>query len=42
VLARGKDGWTVVVEATQHRMGPILPTAAPASLGVIPIASQVF
>ena len=42
VLAEGKDRWTAVVEATQHRMRPILLTAAAASLGMIPIAPQVF
>ena len=42
ILAAGKDRWTAVVEATRHRMRPILLTAAAASLGMIPIASQVF
>ena len=42
VLAEGKDRWTAVVEATQHRMRPILLTAAAASLGMIPIAPQIF
>jgi len=42
VLAEGKDQWTAVIEATQHRMRPILLTAAAASLGMMPIASQVF
>ena len=42
VLAEGKDRWTAVVEATQHRMRPILLTAAAASLGMIPIAPQMF
>ncbi|MDX7949584.1 efflux RND transporter permease subunit [Lichenihabitans sp. Uapishka_5] len=42
VLAEGKDRWSAVVEATQHRMRPILLTAAAASLGMIPIAPQVF
>jgi multidrug efflux pump subunit AcrB len=31
-----------VVEATTHRMRPILLTAAAASLGKIPIAREVF
>ena len=31
-----------VVEATSHRLRPILLTAAAASLGMIPIARQVF
>ncbi|WP_131114116.1 efflux RND transporter permease subunit [Lichenihabitans psoromatis] len=42
VLAEGKDPWTAVVEATQHRMRPILLTAAAASLGMVPIAPQIF
>lgn len=42
VLAEGKDRWTAVVEATQHRMRPILLTASAASLGMIPIAPQIF
>ncbi len=40
-----KDGytpWDAVVEATQHRRRPILLTAAAASLGMIPIAREVF
>jgi len=41
-LAEGKDRWTAVIESTQHRMRPILLTAAAASLGMIPIAPQVF
>ncbi|RWH94062.1 MAG: efflux RND transporter permease subunit [Mesorhizobium sp.] len=40
--AEGKDGWTAVVEATEHRMRPILLTAAAASLALIPIAREVF
>jgi multidrug efflux pump len=31
-----------VAEATEHRMRPILLTAAAASLALIPIASEVF
>ncbi len=42
MLAEGHDQWTAVVLATQHRMRPILLTAAAASLGMIPIAPQVF
>jgi len=34
--------WDAVVEATQHRRRPILLTAAAASLGMIPIAREVF
>jgi len=40
--AEGRDGWTAVVEATQHRMRPILLTAAAASLALIPIAGEIF
>ena len=40
--ADGKDAWTAVVEATGHRMRPILLTAAAASLGMVPIAFEVF
>ncbi len=40
--AEGMDPWHAVVEATKHRMRPILLTAAAASLGMIPIAGQVF
>jgi multidrug efflux pump subunit AcrB len=38
----GKGPWEAVVEATMHRMRPILLTAAAASLGMIPIAREVF
>jgi multidrug efflux pump subunit AcrB len=38
----GMDGWNAVVEATEHRMRPILLTAAAASLALIPIAREVF
>ncbi len=38
----GKEPWAAVVEATEHRMRPILLTAAAASLALIPIASEVF
>ncbi|WP_448951257.1 efflux RND transporter permease subunit [Labrys neptuniae] len=38
----GMDRWTAVVDATVHRMRPILLTAAAASLGMIPIAREVF
>lgn len=40
--SEGKDPWHAVVEATEHRMRPILLTAAAASLALIPIASEVF
>ncbi|TGE01740.1 efflux RND transporter permease subunit [Methylobacterium nonmethylotrophicum] len=40
--AEGMDPWNAVVEATCHRMRPILLTAAAASLGMVPIAREVF
>ncbi|UMY16586.1 efflux RND transporter permease subunit [Methylobacterium organophilum] len=40
--AEGMAPWDAVVEATCHRMRPILLTAAAASLGMIPIAREVF
>ncbi|KAB1078667.1 efflux RND transporter permease subunit [Methylobacterium soli] len=40
--AEGLGPWDAVVEATRHRMRPILLTAAAASLGMIPIAREVF
>jgi multidrug efflux pump subunit AcrB len=39
---QGLGPWEAVVEAAQHRMRPILLTAAAASLGMIPIAAEVF
>ena len=41
-LAEGRAPWDAVVEATCHRVRPILLTAAAASLGMIPIAREVF
>ncbi len=41
-LEHGREQWGAVVEATRHRMRPILLTAAAASLGMIPIAREVF
>lgn len=38
----GRTAWDAVIEATEHRMRPILLTAAAASLGLIPIAREVF
>jgi multidrug efflux pump len=38
LLAEGLSPWDAVVQATEHRMRPILLTAAVASLGMIPIA----
>ncbi len=40
--AEGLAPWNAVVEATLHRTRPILLTAAAASLGMIPIAREVF
>ena len=40
--AEGRPPWDAVVEATQHRMRPILLTAAAASLALIPISREVF
>jgi len=41
-LARGLHPWDAVIDATTHRLRPIVLTAAGASLGMIPIASEVF
>ncbi len=38
----GSEPWDAVIEATHHRTRPILLTAAAASLGMIPIAREVF
>lgn len=38
----GRPPWQAVFEATQHRMRPILLTAAAASLALIPISREVF
>ncbi|WP_462401537.1 efflux RND transporter permease subunit [Pseudomonas sp. Marseille-QA0332] len=38
----GYSPWQAVLEATNHRRRPILLTAAAASLGMIPIAREVF
>jgi multidrug efflux pump subunit AcrB len=42
VRREGRPPWEAVVEATQHRMRPILLTAAAASLALIPISREVF
>ena len=34
--------WEAVIEATEHRMRPIMLTAAAASLALIPIAREIF
>jgi multidrug efflux pump subunit AcrB len=39
---RGQHAWDAVREATEHRMRPILLTAAAASLALIPIAREIF
>jgi multidrug efflux pump len=41
-IAKGKPAWDAVIAATQHRLRPILLTAAAAILGMIPIAPTVF
>jgi multidrug efflux pump subunit AcrB len=41
-LARGLHPWDAVIDATTHRLRPIVLTAAAASLGMIPIAPEVF
>ncbi|MBV6826610.1 efflux RND transporter permease subunit [Pseudomonas sp. PD9R] len=38
----GLSPWEAVVQATEHRRRPILLTAAAASMGMIPIAREVF
>jgi multidrug efflux pump subunit AcrB len=38
----GRLAWDAVVEATEHRMRPIMLTAAAASLGLVPIAREIF
>ncbi|MDX2156410.1 MAG: efflux RND transporter permease subunit [Hyphomicrobiaceae bacterium] len=41
-IAAGDDRWSAVIHATEHRLRPILLTAAAAILGMIPIAPTVF
>ena len=36
------SAWQAVVEATEHRVRPIMLTALAASLGLVPIATEVF
>ena len=38
----GRPIWEAVIEATEHRMRPIMLTAAAASLALIPIAREIF
>lgn len=40
--AEGMSPWKAVVEATEHRMRPILLTAAAATLALIPISHEIF
>jgi multidrug efflux pump subunit AcrB len=41
-IAKGLHPWDAVIDATTHRLRPIVLTAAAASLGMIPIAPEVF
>ncbi|MCB1506045.1 MAG: efflux RND transporter permease subunit [Hyphomicrobiaceae bacterium] len=41
-ISAGLDRWHAVVSATEHRLRPILLTAAAAILGMLPIARTVF
>jgi multidrug efflux pump subunit AcrB len=41
-VAAGEHPWSAVISATEHRLRPILLTAAAAILGMIPIAPTVF
>jgi multidrug efflux pump len=41
-IADGRHPWDAVIVATEHRLRPILLTAAAAILGMIPIAPTVF
>jgi len=41
-IRAGEQPWKAVIGATEHRLRPILLTAAAAILGMIPIASSVF
>jgi multidrug efflux pump len=41
-IERGVHPWNAVVDATMHRMRPILLTASAAILAMIPIAPAVF
>ncbi|WP_119273703.1 efflux RND transporter permease subunit [Taklimakanibacter deserti] len=41
-IAEGEEPWLAVISATEHRLRPILLTAAAAILGMIPIAPTVF
>jgi multidrug efflux pump subunit AcrB len=41
-IATGQDKWNAVIDAANHRLRPILLTAAAAILGMLPIAREVF
>jgi multidrug efflux pump subunit AcrB len=41
-VATGQDKWNAVVDAANHRLRPILLTAAAAILGMLPIAREAF
>jgi multidrug efflux pump len=41
-IASGEAPWQAVISATEHRLRPILLTAAAAILGMVPIAPTVF
>ncbi len=41
-VATGQDKWNAVIDAANHRLRPILLTAAAAILGMLPIAREVF
>ncbi|MDB5394306.1 MAG: family transporter [Rhodospirillales bacterium] len=41
-IATGQDPWHAVIDAANHRLRPILLTAAAAILGMLPIANEVF
>jgi multidrug efflux pump subunit AcrB len=41
-ITNGRHGWDAVIVATEHRLRPILLTAAAAILGMIPIAPTIF
>ncbi|RUM20588.1 efflux RND transporter permease subunit [Rhizobium vallis] len=40
--AEGMAAWQAVIEATEHRMRPIMLTAAAATLALIPISREIF
>jgi len=42
LLKEGRNAWDAVREATQHRMRPIMLTAAAATLALIPISREIF